>query len=87
MYNQTAPGALRVLDVKLRMKLVLLSLLPCSALAGGTVSVSIADLGAMNGVESLNFKGIYQQVGFGLLRRCLIDTNTAKRKGAVIMSV
>ncbi|CAM9645475.1 unnamed protein product [Sphacelaria rigidula] len=41
------------------MKLFLLSLLPCSALAGGSVSISIADLGAVNSVESLDIKGNY----------------------------
>lgn len=40
------------------MKLLLLSLLPCSALAGGTVSLSIADLGAVTGVESFNIQGM-----------------------------
>ena len=35
----------------------LLLLLPCSTLAGGSVSVSIKDLGALAGLESLNIQG------------------------------
>ncbi|CAN0099138.1 unnamed protein product [Laminaria digitata] len=38
---------------------LLLLLLPCSALAGGTITVNIKDLVAVSGIESLNIQGNY----------------------------
>lgn len=40
-----------------KSSLLLLLLLPHYALAGGSITVSIKNLGAMTGVESLNIQG------------------------------
>lgn len=39
------------------MTLLLMLLFPLSALAGGSVTVSIKDIGAITGAESLNLQG------------------------------